>query len=70
VESLSTTSNIVSFNCDTVGVAENLFWIGSDPSRGKYRMITTVLDKYEQEYNAALNETTYIENVESFEEDY
>jgi len=70
IESLSTTSNTVSFDCDPVGVAENLFWIGNDPSKGKYRMITTVLDRYEEGYNSTLNETSYLENVESFEEDY
>jgi hypothetical protein len=69
-ESLATSSNTVTFDCDRVGIAENLFWIGNDPSRGKYRMITTVLDRYEEEYNSTLNETTYIENFESFEEDH
>lgn len=33
-------------------------------------MITTILDRYVEEYDSTLNETSYIENVESFEEDY
>jgi hypothetical protein len=42
IEAWSDTSNTVKFDCDTIGVTENLFWIGNDPSRGKYRMISTV----------------------------
>lgn len=73
LDSLATDSNTVSFDCDRIGVAENLFWIGNDPSRGKYRMITNIVDKYVEDFDGNLtgtNETSYIENYESFEEDH
>lgn len=35
-------SNTISFDCSTYGVTENLFWIGDNPAKGKYRLITTV----------------------------
>ena len=70
IDALATDSNIVSFDCDNIGVAENLFWIGNDPSRGKYRMITTVMDRYVEDYDSSLNETSYIENISNFDEDH
>jgi len=69
-ESQSVSSNLVSFDCERIGVAENLFWIGNNPAKGKYRMITTILDRYEEEYDSSLSETSYIENVENFDEDH
>jgi hypothetical protein len=71
IEAWSDTSNTVKFDCSTIGVNENLFWIGDDPSRGKYRMISTVSPLFEAvESNRTDNRTTYVENEESFEEDH
>ena len=62
-------SNTVSFDCSTYGVTENLFWIGSDPSKGKYRLITTVQDIYEPvEANRSDNRTVYTEIDDSWDE--
>lgn len=65
IEVWSDTSNTVTFDCETLGVSENLFWIGDDASRGKYRLISTVSDRYEQ-----VTERYWTENSESFDESH
>jgi hypothetical protein len=67
LESWSDTSNTVTFDCDTLGVSENLFWIGDDASKGKYRLISTIADAY-----LAIDgsDRYFVENYESFDESH
>jgi hypothetical protein len=46
VESWSEESNTIKFDCDKLGVRHDDFYIGNDPTKGKYRLISTVSTDY------------------------
>jgi len=39
-------SNTIKFDCDKLGVRHDIFQIGDDPARGKYRLISTISTDY------------------------
>lgn len=47
ISAFDTSSNTINFDCDKLGVRHDEFQIGSDPNRGKYRLITTISTDYD-----------------------
>lgn len=45
-ENWANESNTINFDCDKLGVTHNDFQIGSDASKGKYRLISTISTEY------------------------
>ena len=41
-------SNIIKFDCDKLGVRSDLIQFGNDPTRGQYRLITTISNDYNE----------------------
>ena len=40
-------SNTVKFDCDKIGIREDTFQIGDDPSMGTYNLITEMTNAYD-----------------------